>query len=356
MFTPMTSISRSQPSVSVVIPAFNAERFIKLTLLSACQQTLRNIEIIVVDDGSTDATRHIAEAARDEDPRIVLLSKTRNEGVAAARNDGVSASTAKYVAFLDADDLWHPTKLEKQLASISQSNFEHTGASYTLYRLIDPQGNVIGNGPYWNIQGSVLARHIVFHPVGNGSSLLVLKTAVSDVGGYDSTFARRGAGGCEDLDFELKLAKRYSVSVVSEYLVGYRIHDEAMSKNRERMARAMDLTIRSHLTTTKNLSLRCTKWAMGNSLVYQLFCHASRKNLRRFVETCFVLLKTAPVFGIEEVLARLLTKALRSQALNRVSFFEVDPALIVRTSHRLSKEMRLAALEREDRSCMSLED
>ncbi|NEK55550.1 glycosyltransferase, partial [Rhizobium leguminosarum] len=109
----------AQPLVSVVIPAFNASRYIERTLRSAGRQTYRNLEIIVVNDGSTDDTAKVVEKMALADPRIRMLS-TANRGVAAARNTGIQESTGRFVAFLDADDLWHQTKIEKQVNALNR--------------------------------------------------------------------------------------------------------------------------------------------------------------------------------------------------------------------------------------------
>ena len=91
--------------------------FLERTLRSAIDQTHRSIEIIVIDDGSVDRTRAIADRHALADQRIQVIS-TENRGVAAARNLGISKATGEYVAFLDADDLWHSTKIEKQVAAL----------------------------------------------------------------------------------------------------------------------------------------------------------------------------------------------------------------------------------------------
>src|SRR6266481_2960226 len=107
-----------QPLTSVVIPAYNAELFLERTLRSALRQTHSNLEVIVVDDGSTDKTRVIAEAAAAIDDRVRIIS-VPNGGVAKSRNIGIAEANGEFVAFLDADDLWHPAKFELQPAAIS---------------------------------------------------------------------------------------------------------------------------------------------------------------------------------------------------------------------------------------------
>src|SRR5215218_7122776 len=105
---------QSRPLVSVVIPAFNASKTLGETLKSVQQQTYDNLEILVVDDGSHDDTSTIVAAVGKLDPRIHLLRQP-NKGVASARNLGISKATGGFIAPIDADDLWHPTKLEKQM-------------------------------------------------------------------------------------------------------------------------------------------------------------------------------------------------------------------------------------------------
>jgi len=104
-----------QPLVSVVIPAFNAVRFLTGSIPSVLAQTWTDFELIVVDDGSTDATAACVQAF--DDPRIRLVSQT-NRGLAGARNGGIREARGTYIAFLDADDLWHPEKLARHVAHL----------------------------------------------------------------------------------------------------------------------------------------------------------------------------------------------------------------------------------------------
>lgn len=110
-------MSTSTCLVSVVIPAFNAEATIDETLCSVRSQSHERLEIIVVDDGSTDDTVAVAERHADRDPRITIIRQD-NAGVAAARNAGWQAARAEFIAFIDADDLWAPGKIERQLQAM----------------------------------------------------------------------------------------------------------------------------------------------------------------------------------------------------------------------------------------------
>jgi glycosyltransferase involved in cell wall biosynthesis len=105
------------PLVSVIIPAYNASVTIERTLRSVLAQTHGHLEIIVVDDGSIDDTAAIVERISREDPRIILLQQP-NQGVATARNVSIDHARGEFIAPLDADDIWHPSKIEKQIAVI----------------------------------------------------------------------------------------------------------------------------------------------------------------------------------------------------------------------------------------------
>ncbi len=235
-----------QPLTSVVIPAYNAELFIERTLRSALRQTHSNLEVIVVDDGSTDKTRAIAEAAAMDD-RVRIIS-VPNGGVAKARNIGIAEANGEFVAFLDADDLWHPTKIELQLAAMSRRSGDYQPAAvYTLSRTIDTEDRVTGSGRRVVLSGYSFARHLYAKPVGNGSSILVRREAAILAGGFDPTWAARGIGGCEDLDFELRIAAKYPITAIGLYLVGYRQYPGNMSSNNLAMALGAISTVARHI-------------------------------------------------------------------------------------------------------------
>ena len=256
------------PLVSVIIPAYNAEAFLERTLRSALSQTYEALEIIVINDGSTDRTLELARAIAENDHRVFVIS-TENGGVARSRNRGIEAARGRYLAFLDADDLWHPTKLALQVAALQRYDHDATWAAvYTLHRKIDEDDVVTDSRSDIECRGYMLARHIVIKFIRNGSTLLVRKDVAVSVGGFDPDYADNGIGGCEDFDFELKIAARYRLEVVRAYLVGYRVSPGNMSSNRDRMARAMMETVRRHTERNAGLPLRVRRWALARSYLY----------------------------------------------------------------------------------------
>ncbi|MBL0736213.1 glycosyltransferase family 2 protein [Flavobacterium sp. GN10] len=124
--------------VSILTPTFNTEKFIRLTIESAQNQTYTNWEMILVDDASTDNTVAIIEEFVKKDSRIKLFKLSENRGNGFARNAALEKATGKYIAYLDADDLWFPEKLEKQIQFLKANNLHFT---FSFYDSIDEEGN-----------------------------------------------------------------------------------------------------------------------------------------------------------------------------------------------------------------------
>ena len=237
---------KKQDVVSVVIPAYNAEATLGATLASVRAQTYTNLDIVVVDDGSTDGTGALARAEAGLDPRIRVVS-VKNGGVAAARNVGIAASRGAFIAPIDADDVWHPEKIARQMA-VMHAGGPRTGYVYTFYRRIDLADRIIHNSEGWAFSGAVFLRMLTANFVGNGSSLLIRRAAIEGIGGYETDLRRRGAQGSEDFLAQVLMARSWSVSVVPEYLTGYRATPGAMSEDGLQMSRSKLLAL-EHVRT-----------------------------------------------------------------------------------------------------------
>lgn len=249
------------PLVSVIIPAWNAEATLAETLAAVAAQTYRHLEIIVVDDGSTDRTPEIAASFCTSEPRARLIRK-ENGGVASARNRGIAESRGEWIAPVDADDLWHPTKIEKQVASALAAP-TIPGFVYCWYHSIDEDGKVIGSGPRWTIDGPALRQLAYCNPVQNGSALLILRSAARGVGGYDSSLRESGSEGCEDVMIQLQIAREYPVALVPEHLVGYRKHRGSMSGNNEQIIRSWKLVYERLAGEGADMPPRLIRWSDG---------------------------------------------------------------------------------------------
>jgi len=221
--------------VSVIIPAFNAAATIIETLASVAAQTHRQLEILVIDDGSTDATAALVEAFGTHEPRLTLLRQA-NAGVAAARNAGLAHANGAYAAWLDADDLWHPAKVAQQLAVFAASATP-LGLVYTGYRLIDMHGRIIPNfRTLADVSGNSFYRQIATTYFTNVSSIMVPTALARACGGHDPRLRGWGIEAAEDLLLQLQIAYRAPFGVCHDALVGYRLHDSNMSRAAGRAA------------------------------------------------------------------------------------------------------------------------
>jgi glycosyltransferase involved in cell wall biosynthesis len=259
-----TLLSTNERLISVLIPAYNAARTLPETLESVRRQTYSALEIIVIDDGSRDSTRAIAEAAAAEDPRIRVISQ-ENRGLAQARNRALEEARGELVAPLDADDLWHPHKLAQQATVLSDER-HLLGFVYCAFRKINRNSEVIGNGSVYRVRGRVLHRHLLVNFVGNGSSILARRSLVQACGGYDPSLRELGLEGVEDFMLQLQMAERAEVDVAPEYLVGYRQHERAMSRDTARMAKAYMEVMRRVEHRMPEVPATVFRWGLGGYL------------------------------------------------------------------------------------------
>ena len=207
--------------VSVIIPNYNYKRFLGEAVDSALGQTYNDIEVVVVDDGSKDGSREIIEGyAR----RIEAIFQ-QNQGVAAARNNGVAASNGEYIAFLDADDVWLPTKLELQaglFAGDPELGMVHVGIVE-----IDDAGNCLDehlNGQQGWVADELLRfqRGVI---LGGGSGIMVRRDVFEEIGGFDTRMSTSA-----DWDLFYRIASRRRVGFIRRVLLKYRVHGTGQTR------------------------------------------------------------------------------------------------------------------------------
>lgn len=227
--------------VTVVVPAYNAAATIDATLRSVRAQTWRDLEILVVDDGSRDSTPEIVLRHAAADPRIRLIRQA-NAGVAAARNRGIAEARAEFVAPVDADDLWHARKIERQMCAM-ETGGPRVALVYTWFAMIDEKGRIISAHDQPEVEGDIFPILCRGNLIGNASSALMRRAAVLEAGGYDASLRARNAQGCEDYRLYLQLAERHRFALVREYLTGYRQTTASMSGDLMQMLRSFDLVL-----------------------------------------------------------------------------------------------------------------
>jgi glycosyltransferase involved in cell wall biosynthesis len=213
----------TEPLVSVVIPAYNAAATVGATLESVLAQTVDDLEVIVVDDGSSDDTAAVVHAI--DDPRVRLIEKP-NGGASDSRNAGIAEATGRYVAFLDADDLWVPDKLERQLDWLASN--PGVGAVQTGVRFVDDELNTLDIRRCRPSEDALLETLQFENLPGFNSTLLVERELLERLGRYDTSLAI-----LEDWNLAIELAKEGNLGGIEEPLALYRQHPGNRSRNLE---------------------------------------------------------------------------------------------------------------------------
>lgn len=198
--------------ISVIIPTYNRADVLERAVQSVLRQTYTNLEIIIVDDGSTDDTEQLIVQMKDE--RIRYIKQGANSGVAMARNTGVMHATAELIAFQDSDDYWYANKLEKQMEYWKMH--PEWGMVYSAYRMCRANGQklkVPAEGLWGALEGNIFSTILVNNTVG-APTMLLRKECFQKIGGFDTELE------CiEDWDFTLRFAEQYTIGYVQEMLV-----------------------------------------------------------------------------------------------------------------------------------------
>jgi glycosyltransferase involved in cell wall biosynthesis len=218
------------PLVSVIIPNYNYGRFLSDAIQSALGQSYPNLEVIVVDDGSTDNSAEIAGRFGTQ----IKLIEQPNAGVSAARNRGISESQGALVAFLDSDDMWLPTKIEKQVRAFDED--PQIGLVHCGYVELYEDGS-FGRTHLDGLSGHVALELLRYQrPVilGGGSATVVKRSVCRDVGGFDPNVSP-----AEDWEFYYRCSKNTKVGFIKEPLVKYREHQNNAHLNVPRMEKAI---------------------------------------------------------------------------------------------------------------------
>ncbi len=216
-----------RPKVSVVIPAYNAEKWLAETVDSVINQTFTYWEAIIVDDGSTDSTFTIASTYANKYQQIKTIKHERNLGNASACNTAIANSRGEYIALLGSDDLWEPIKLEKQVTKLDIR--EDIGAIIThatCFGSEDTSKEFVFNQP--NRSRIEILRHFFYY--GNficDSSALIRRSVIDDVGLYNPRFQ-----ALVDWDLWVRIAMKYNINMMEERLTKIRIRSDSSSFGR----------------------------------------------------------------------------------------------------------------------------
>lgn len=207
------------PLITVIIPSYNRANFIEETLQSVLNQTFKDYEVIIVDDGSADNTLEVLREY-EANPKVCIYSQ-ENKGCPAALNFGIKMAKGKYICWLSSDDLWYTDKLEKQIELFLKN--DHLGMIYTDVDIIDENGSIIQK--HYKAAGidMPLPARIRFI---NGCSTMIKRECFEVVGMFDESLKH-----CHDSDMWFRIGERYRMLRIPSPLVKYRIGNESLSSN-----------------------------------------------------------------------------------------------------------------------------
>jgi teichuronic acid biosynthesis glycosyltransferase TuaG len=286
--------------ISIITPTYNSSKFIKRTINSVINQTYKDWEYLIVDDYSTDNTVELVNEFAKKDPRIKLLKTMKNSGgPATPKNVGIENATGKYVAFLDHDDEWRLTKIEKQLNSFEKSKNKRIGIVSCLLNIKDNNGNLLYKHKenYKNQPSKHLANG---NFIVTSSCVMTKLSILKEVGLFDPEFRTS-----DDWDMWVKISEKgYEFDFIPEYLVDYIIHGSNAcygnnsNKNKEELAliykKHENLFIKYNSKIAGNFYFNLKKYRLARKyFLKNIFLNKSNTS-QKLKSTAFIILTFCP--------------------------------------------------------------
>lgn len=261
-------------SVSVIIPAYNQSKYLGQAIESALNQTRPPLEVLVVDDGSTDSTPEVMASYGDR----IRSIRQENAGVAAARNTGMRLARGDLIAFLDSDDLWLPRKLELQVQRFEAD--AEVGAAHCGVLDIDADGQPLAQRPDGK-EGWIATDMLLFRQNGilcAGSTGIVTRAAMEKIGEFDVRLPPS-----EDWDYFYRIALHYKIAFVPEVLMHYRQHGSNGHLNINKMQRAMLIAFGKAFQNPTPEIARLKRRAYGNFHMVLAGSYFAARQPRQFI-------------------------------------------------------------------------
>lgn len=232
------------PKVSVVIPTYNRAHLISRAIKSVLDQTYKDLEIIVVDDGSTDNTEKIINSFQDE--RIIYIQHDKNKGASAARNTGIKASKGEYIAFQDSDDEWFPNKLEQQMKAFDNAP-PKVGVVYSGFYRIEADKKIYIPGDNvaqkeGNIHNELLKGNFVGTP-----AVLIKKKCFENTKYFDENIP-----ALEDWELWIEISKYYYFKYINVPLLCSYFTPNSVNLNKENLLKASEIILKTHINEYNN--------------------------------------------------------------------------------------------------------
>jgi glycosyltransferase involved in cell wall biosynthesis len=291
----------NRPLVSVVIPLFNKENYVKATLQSVVNQTYSEIELVIIDDASTDGSYHVVhEYLRSHTGRFrnVTVKTRANTGQTGARNEGVLQSKGEFVSFLDADDVWHPEKIEEQVRYLKVH--QEIGLVFCNYLMMFENISKTKAVKLSPIEKKITSWLLT---VGYGGCLestgLARRLSLLEMGGFESNLQM-----CGGLDLAYRFKHIGAIGCVDKYLCGYRITKDGWHNNKSDLIQSYEsLLLKSGLygeyeaKVRRYLKIHLYLWSFRNHFTFQSFFALFAQFLKNpIVFSAYVLATTSRVF------------------------------------------------------------
>ena len=283
-----------EPLVSVIIPTYNRALILKETIQSVLEQTYERLELIVIDDGSTDDTQAVVDGFKDE--RIIYI-KQEHKGLPSARNKGIENAKGEYIAFLDSDDMWLPEKIDKQLKIFNKNKLK-LGVVYCGVEYIDEKSRKAKEKKLPAYKGNIFLellgarRNVV---LGAGSTVLVKKECFQRCGLLDENLPYR-----VDLELLIRISKKFHFDYVPETLVKIRIHDKRMSFNLDTVIKGRELLFEKIYNDLRQHKKILAKYYYQTGMLYM-----QKGNRRKSKEYMFKSIRIFPLMrALKELIAR----------------------------------------------------
>lgn len=281
---PMKSSQQSTRGlVSVIVPVYNRAELVGNTIESILTQTYPNVEVIAVNDGSTDRSLEVLIAYAGRFPGKIVVVDQQNSGQVRARNNGIKHSHGEFIAFLDSDDTWAPEKLAKQLPLFKGD----VGLVYCGIHEVDPEGRVLKTvSCEQGMRGDIYKQLLIKNRM-TGGTVVVSRKAIDVAGVFDESFE-----AAENWDLWIRVARLFAVEYVDEPLVNYLKHPGNMSSNCQKMSRASWSILQKHLPpSARNGKLKQTyEQAYANYYYNQAvvnFSNGDYPEARRLIVHCW---------------------------------------------------------------------
>ena len=267
--------------VSVIIPVYNQEKYIEQAISSACEQTYKNIEVIVINDGSTDKTEEIISSLLSKYPSVKYIVRP-NRGVSKSRNTGIEKSEGLYIAFLDGDDYWDRTKVEL-MTNFLDCNPD-IGLVHSNARVVN-ENSVETGEVFVGREGNLFNELVTFDglSIPPPSNVMIRRAAIQKTGLFDSNLEP-----LEDQDFFIRISRHYKIGKIDKALGYYRMHEENTHQKAKYTTKGF-LALKNKL---KTYELPGKVLRKGKGKIYILIAFVWKKSSRNIIKVVYYLMRS----------------------------------------------------------------